>query len=279
MSYLPANTLALRPLPAQQAQSTASTYASVRSYADQPVGRPKQHTGRPAAKTPRAAASRTAKKAAPKKAAAKTKKPAAKKKKPARKTPVKKPRKVLTPEQIERKAARAEKLKIAKLKAESRVKDEPKGGRATSWTVYLSEQQKKLAETKGHTLDDFQKNLKAISAAYQNFTPSEREHYNHVAVQENAAAEQQKLKWIQSLTPTEVRLANNARANLTKRGIKGYSSKLSDERIPQRPRSSYLYFSLDRMNSGDLKGVAFADRGKLIGTEWKALPAGEKKVC
>lgn len=279
MSHLSANALAIRTLPAQQPQSTVAAYTSIRSYADQPAGRPKQHTGRPAARKPRAAATKPAKKAGPKKAAAKAKKPAAKKKKPAKKTPVKKPKKVLTPEQTERKAVRAEKLKIAQLKADSLVKDQPKAGRANSWTVYLSEQQKKLAETKGHTFDEFGANIKAIAAAYQNFTPSEREHYNHVAVQENAASEQQKLKWVQSLTPTQVRLANNARANLTKRGIKGYSSKLSDERTPSRPRSSYLYFALDRIHSGDLKGVAFADRGKLIGTEWKALPAGEKKVC
>lgn len=275
VSYQTTNNLVLRTTAAPQAQSTASIYTTVRNYADKPVGRPKQHTGRPAAKKPRAAAKpATAKKAAAKKKAAPKKKKVVKKK-----AAVKKAKKVLTPEQLARKEKKLQSSKVAQLKADSLIKAEPKTGPSNAWLVYMSEQQKKFAQTKGHNITDFQQNLKNTAAAYQNLSSSEREHYNHVAEQNKAAAEAQKLKWIRSLEPAQIKAANNARAALTRRGVKGYQRKLEDERIPKTAKTAYIYFSIDRNNSGDLKGISFSERGGLIGAEWKALPADEKKVC
>lgn len=54
---------------------------------------------------------------------------------------------------------------------------------------------------------------------------------------------------------------------------------IPDERIPKAPISSYMLFSMNRQASGDFQHIAVAERGKLLGKEWAALTADEKKVC
>jgi hypothetical protein len=40
-----------------------------------------------------------------------------------------------------------------------------------------------------------------------------------------------------------------------------------------------MLFAIERQQSGDLKGIALKESGPLVANEWKALSAGEKKVC
>jgi hypothetical protein len=58
-----------------------------------------------------------------------------------------------------------------------------------------------------------------------------------------------------------------------------HTTKLVDDRHPKGLTPTYTYFFTERMASGDFKGIKLQDYSKLIGEEWKALSAGEKKVC
>ena len=55
--------------------------------------------------------------------------------------------------------------------------------------------------------------------------------------------------------------------------------KLEDSRQVKKPMTGYLRFSVERMTSGDFKGIAVKERTQLISSEWKALSAGEQQVC
>jgi hypothetical protein len=45
------------------------------------------------------------------------------------------------------------------------------------------------------------------------------------------------------------------------------------------PPNPYAQFFGERSATGDFKGIAAPERGALIANEWRALSAGEKKVC
>lgn len=51
-----------------------------------------------------------------------------------------------------------------------------------------------------------------------------------------------------------------------------------DERAPKRGMTPYLAFNVNRRASGDFNGITIIEGAKLIGQEWKALSADEKKV-
>lgn len=102
--------------------------------------------------------------------------------------------------------------------------------------------------------------------------------YNHKANQnktENSAAFK---KWIESHTPEQIRIANNARMLLKKRTGKSHGPALPDERLPKRARSDFILFAQERWASGDLKGVKVTDASTLLRKEFLALPESERKV-
>ena len=247
-----------------------SLYAIVRSYADQPVGRPKQHTGRaPARKTKTTS---TTKKAAPKKNSV----PSPKTRKPKPK-PVKKPvKKVLTPEQLERQKNRADLDKVRELKRKAMKKEVPRAGLTTAYTVLQAEY---LRSNKTHNRAEFTAAAKTIAETYKNLSASEREHYNHVANQNKVAAQEALQKWVTSLPATKIKEANDARKALTRMGVSGYQSRIPDSRTVKQPITPYLYFNIERQATGDFKTIPVGQAAKLIAGEWKTLPAGEKKVC
>lgn len=84
-------------------------------------------------------------------------------------------------------------------------------------------------------------------------------------------------------TPAEIKAANAARNQLKqkakKEGKKKVYKHIQDERVVKQPRTSYTYFLTDRFASGDMKHMKIGEVGALIGREWKALSAAEKKVC
>ncbi|KAJ9606798.1 hypothetical protein H2200_008808 [Cladophialophora chaetospira] len=240
----------------------ARTYATA---AGKPASRPKQHTGRTTTK-------RTTK---PTTKAIPAKKPAAKKpkKKVAKKAPRKaKPRTKKEPSKTALlKKARKEQ---SDLKAAALL-EEPKNLPSNPFQIILVEQVK---GTKGNaTLG-----ATAASNKYKNLSLEERERYNHEANQNKAKNEQAYKRWVQSHTPAEIKTANNARRLLTKKakaaGKKTTYRAIKDDRHVHQPMTSYTYFSKARNDSGDLNGMSISERGKLVGQEWKALTAAEKKT-
>lgn len=112
------------------------------------------------------------------------------------------------------------------------------------------------------------------------FANSRGKHYNHIANQNKAENARQYRKWIESHTPTAIHEANKARAILRRRGaaFAGQSKKLQDDREVKGLRTSYNYFYIERLNSGDFAGIRVVDAAKRTGQEWKAMSASEKKV-
>jgi hypothetical protein len=111
-------------------------------------------------------------------------------------------------------------------------------------------------------------------------------HYNHLANEQTAAKLAEYNAWIRSHTPEQIVAANNARSQLRiklkgkrKAGHPAHTAKLIDDRHVKRPAGPYQCFFVERHLSGDLKGIAVTEAAKIIGAEWKALSAGEKKVC
>jgi hypothetical protein len=112
------------------------------------------------------------------------------------------------------------------------------------------------------------------------------QHYNHIANQNKVANESTYKKWINSHTPEEIRLANNARNLLKKHEVaKGVLKKgshkftsLEDPRIPKRPIQAWTQFATTRWNSGDLKGIKVGDATRQILKEWKELSPSQRKV-
>jgi hypothetical protein len=63
-----------------------------------------------------------------------------------------------------------------------------------------------------------------------------------------------------------------------KEGSKKTYRHIQDERAVKQPRRAYTFFLMDRFSTGDYKNMKVAEVGSLIGREWRALSAAEKKV-
>ncbi|KAJ4354828.1 hypothetical protein N0V95_003513 [Ascochyta clinopodiicola] len=210
--------------------------------------------------TTRKAASNT--KAAPKKA----------KKKAAPKKPAKKraPKKVLTPEEKEKLVIR--KLKVLALKEP--VSNYP----VTAFNVYLSEGLKGTGT--GATAA-----LSSKASAWKDITPAEHERFNHLAAERNESNAAAYKAWIETHTPDQIRIANNARIQLRKKlagtlknnAKPAHTKPLFDERRVVRPRSAWTFFFAERAQSSDFSGIKIADRANLLAAEWKALDANERQ--
>lgn len=102
-------------------------------------------------------------------------------------------------------------------------------------------------------------------------------HYNHLANQNKVANANSYRQWIESHTPAIIHEANLARLRLKRLGVN--APQLQDHRQVKGLRVSYNFFYQERMQSGDLRGLKIGEGAKLLGREWKALSASEKKVC
>ncbi|KAF1968382.1 hypothetical protein BU23DRAFT_514896 [Bimuria novae-zelandiae CBS 107.79] len=233
--------------------------------ATQPTTRVKKAVKKAVAKT--AAPKKPTKKPAAKKAV--PKKPAAKKKKAAPKKAARRPKKVLTAE--EKEAATIKDLKKRALRP-------PKPSFFSAWSAFAAEALRGAAGLEGA-----QGAMRDASAKYKELTPAEREHYNHVAKERTEAARAEFNTWIHQHTPEDIRAANFARATLRRKleakGSKNvqYRRLEDDRRDTSSKLTPYIRFSTERIASGDLKGIAFGEKAKLIANEWKALNASEKK--
>ncbi|XP_014554617.1 hypothetical protein COCVIDRAFT_39489 [Bipolaris victoriae FI3] len=260
------------------ARASSRAYAYARSYATTTRATKPTATVKKAVKA--AASEKTPpkkKKAAPAKTTAK--KPAAKKtkKKPAAKKPAakkaapKRVKKVLTEEE-------KEKAKIRELRA--KALKEPVGQRPVSgYNVFVAE----LLKGKPRGSETQTAKITNATKEFNNLSPAQLEHYNHLANEQSAARKAEFDKWIQSHTPEQIRIANLARAQLRRRfagkqkGNPAYTAKLHDPRRVKAALNPYALFFRARHASGDFKGISAVDASKLIGAEWKALNESEKQ--
>ncbi|CAF9924061.1 MAG: hypothetical protein GOMPHAMPRED_003537 [Gomphillus americanus] len=218
-----------------------------------PASKPKAHTSRTTTRK-----TSSTKKAAPKKR--KTARKVAKKTvKRARKPRVKKE---LSDEE-------KQKLKIRELKLNAL--GTPHGLPATAWAVLVAE------ITKNSTTVVV--GVKEAAVKYRNLLPEERERYNHIA-NENKTKNQAAYKsWVESYTPDQIRVANNARVQLRRLTTRGRRwTQIRDDRQVKRPASARILFSKDRWASGDFNGMKVTDVPPLLSREWNALSTQEKKV-
>ncbi|KAI9670579.1 MAG: hypothetical protein M1831_005799 [Alyxoria varia] len=203
------------------------------------------------------------------------KKPAKKPAKKSAKKPAKKPkraRKEPTPEQKLR--AKVNSLKRAALL------DQPKHLPETTMRIIMKE------GTERNVAD----RSRAASQKYRSLSPAEQEHYKQVCSQNKEANKHATKRFVESHTPDEIRLANNARRQLNnvRRGDKlagqkqstvgKIYAKLEDPRVSKRPTSTWATFLTQRFASGDYKGLRAPEASKYIKRDWENLSREERKV-
>lgn len=250
-----------------------------RSYATR-RGRPKAHTGRASASKRKAAVAQSDGQAAvPEKApegSRTTKKPAAEK-------PGRKPRSKTERRAKSKRGGLTEKQKAANVKkaAGQKLKDlkqrallhPPKQLPATAFTVLVTESSSKGTASAPRA--------KMLAAQYRSLGPEEMERLNHIATQNKVKNDTAYKRWLSGYTPAEVKAANAARDLLSKQqrqqGRKNKLRHIQDERIVKLARRPYIFFLMDRFASGDMKHMKVTEVAALVGREWKALSAAEKK--
>jgi hypothetical protein len=102
--------------------------------------------------------------------------------------------------------------------------------------------------------------------------------YNHVANQNKAANAIAYKQWVESHTPEQIRLANNARTQLRTKDPLHTWKPIHDDRRPKRPSTPMVFFAKERYASGDLKGIPLGDNSRLVSREWAALSPSDRKV-
>jgi hypothetical protein len=106
---------------------------------------------------------------------------------------------------------------------------------------------------------------------------------NHIAHENQAKNKIAYKKWLESHTPAQIRNANNARNQLRAQakveGTKKTYQHIKDDRLVKQPLNAYGFFLKDRVASNDMTGMRITEIGQLVGREWKALPAADRKVC
>jgi len=257
-----------------------------RSYATETVKKAvkaKAAAGKSVAKTTTEKKKPAAKRATKKKTATATKKKAPKKTKkkaaaPKKKVKAKKPVRVLTEDE----KLRQEITELRKLA----LKGPPRRRALSAFNCYLSDNVKAGGTTEGQRAA-----LAEISGNWKTISPAEREKYNHIAAERTEARAAEYKAWVESYTPDEIRLANNARLRLKKRLIKRsalngprkvpmtrtQTQHIEDERRVKRPSSAWTHFFSERVKSTDFKGIALQEKSRLIADEWRALSGDEKQ--
>ncbi|TKA82157.1 hypothetical protein B0A55_02047 [Friedmanniomyces simplex] len=121
---------------------------------------------------------------------------------------------------------------------------------------------------------------RATGKAWQQCSPAEVEHYNHLARTARETSQAEYKRWVLSHPPEQIEAANRARQQLRRKlpqkGKRGWPP-IQDERAARTPLSAFLQFSTNRHASGDFNNIAVPECAKLIGQEWKALSGEEKQ--
>ncbi|KAI9761395.1 MAG: pre-mRNA processing RNA-helicase [Chaenotheca gracillima] len=205
----------------------------------------------------------------PKKPASKSKSKKAsttgRKKKAAPKKPARKTRKPLTDKQEEAAKQKKARDEIRKLKENALTL--PKQLPSTVWLVLSEELGKSQHKLAG----------REAKVKYDSLSSQELEHYNGIASQNKVANAARYKEWLKSFSPDQIRIANNARLLLKRRGAAKTYRPLKDDRLVKGATSSYLQYSIERRRSGDFQGLKISDASKRIGAEWKSMSAAEKE--
>ncbi|KAJ8114021.1 hypothetical protein OPT61_g3998 [Boeremia exigua] len=106
--------------------------------------------------------------------------------------------------------------------------------------------------------------------------------WNQLAAERNEARAIEYKNWVESHTPAQIRVANNARSLIRKKmaGKKRqptHTQPIKDERQVKGRRSSWIFFVNERQLSSDFKDMPITERVKRFAQEWKALSASEKQ--
>ncbi|KAK4506682.1 hypothetical protein PRZ48_000415 [Zasmidium cellare] len=162
----------------------------------------------------------------------------------------------------------------------------PQLRRAASYVLFHTENLKNHDLSSGSAQDRREALARAArdsSAKWKDLSPAEREHYNHLANTKNEECQAEYKKWVESHSADEIQQANSARGTLRRklekdrpRNAQSKWLPIHDERAVKRPVPPYTQFTMNRNASGDFKGIALAERSKLISQEWKALSEQEK---
>ncbi|RDL41967.1 uncharacterized protein BP5553_01946 [Venustampulla echinocandica] len=191
-------------------------------------------------------------------------------KKPAKKV-AKKPKAVKKPAKkvLTDKQRTAASIRDLKAKALTPPPNKP----STVWQLIFQESMK--SKTREGGISD---TAREAAAKYKSLSPAELETYNHKANQNKLENEAALKKWVETHTPEEIRIANNARTLLKRKLEKpNRFTLISDPRMPKRPINPYLLYVRDKMTSGDFKGIKTSEAVTLISNEWRALSPSQKK--
>ncbi|KAI1925368.1 hypothetical protein LOZ65_002905 [Ophidiomyces ophidiicola] len=259
--------LSLRTSTGTQSTSLASNAGIVtlplrlrNSYATA-TARPKAHTGRAAAsKKPRPQGT-TAKKPTKKTTKKRVSKSKPKPKSRAKSKATKKPkRKALTDKQKETLKKKKERQEIKELKIAAL--SPPKALPHSPFGLMLQQMQHGGISEK--------------TAAYKNLSASELERLRAVAKENVEANREAFAQWVKSHTALQIKEANTARRRLrrlTKRSVR----EISDSRQVKRPKTSYIIFAQEKLQSGEFDHLELTKKMVHIGQTWRNLSSAEQE--
>ncbi|KAJ5494479.1 High mobility group superfamily, partial [Penicillium fimorum] len=81
--------------------------------------------------------------------------------------------------------------------------------------------------------------------------------------------------WVKTHTPLQIKEANTARLTLSRLGKKHYTP-IKDDRQPKKPKSAYILFLADRIDTASYQGKPGTESFTAIAEEWSRLPQSEK---
>lgn len=85
-------------------------------------------------------------------------------------------------------------------------------------------------------------------------------------------------KWLEGITPDQIRIANNARRTLNRHAKKRSFPVLPDYRRPKRALTAFLCYVKDRFESDESKELKLPEAAKILSQEFKSLSLSERKV-
>ncbi|EFQ26395.1 HMG box protein [Colletotrichum graminicola] len=204
--------------------------------------------------------------AAPKKKATaktKTKEKAATKPKKEKKPVLKKPVKVLTPEE-------KQKLDVKKWKKLALLPD-PKRLPTNKWLVYTAEATK---DVKSST--EMMMRVKESGELFKNLSSYELQRLQEKADENKLVNNATYKAWVESHTPQDIAAANRARLRLRKASGRLTPAPIRDDRLPTQPVTPYALFIKARWASGDYAGSLVPEVSSRISKEWRDLSESEK---
>lgn len=186
--------------------------------------------------------------------------------------------KLLSPEEKDEISAKAKEAKkkeeIKLLKAQALTP--PKYRASNPWAAYIKE--KTAGQSRNGPASEY---MKTLAQDFKTISSRDREHLNHLVTEQNAKSLREFQEWLSTHTPAQIKDANVARARLRKLvdPKKAYQfAPIKDARLLKKPAGTYLQYHMERLDSGDFRGVSVANASRDISTEFKALSASEKKV-